>query len=218
MKKLFFGKCLLVICLCVFLASCSGANNSKQSKNSEENESLVSIDVNSLSDELIENVSIPGYKVNTAYAISAENPNSLVFECLMLYYANEDASYKKRLEELKPIDLKKFKEASIPDDYNLPFKVYVFGDNELDAFFIYCDYTNMDIDGGIFYSLHKSELEKKLPEFKESLDLKSKNETNLMAEVALKFAARCIIPSYLATEEAVVEGEPIRLLLEFRKE
>lgn len=211
-------KLVVTLFVAVIFVACGQSSNSKQSKNSEENESLVSIDVNSLSDELIENVSIPGYKVNTAYAISAENPNSLVFECLMLYYANEDASYKKRLEELKPIDLKKFKEASIPDDYNLPFKVYVFGDNELDAFFIYCDYTNMDIDGGIFYSLHKSELEKKLPEFKESLNLKSKNETDLMAEVAIKLAASGKIPSYLATEEAVVEGEPIRLILEFRKE
>lgn len=212
MKKLFFGKSLLVICLCVFLASCSGANNSKQSK-------AISVDQNELSEEDIQDLLIDGYKVQSVLHVKEDNENPVVNAiriCLLgsySFYVDKDKiSQMIKDEKIDKLNINpdEFVEISEPEHG----KVFTFEDSQNKLYFLYVQFDE-DEQPGFLFTMEKEILDSStIQDMKNGLKDSTSDEEK-MAQIFLGLLANKNLVEYYAMKNIKTpSGKTKRIMVE----
>lgn len=212
MKKLFLIKSLLVVCLCVFLASCSGTNNSKQSKAS-------SVGQNELSEEDIQDLLFDGYKAQSVLQTEEDNENPVVnalrisiLSAYSFYVDKDKISQMIKDEKIEKLNINpdEFVEISKPDHG----KVFTFEDIENKLYFLYMQFDGEEQPGFLF-TLEKEIFDSSvIQDMKNELKDSSSDEEKMARVFSVLLTNKNLVEYYAMKNIKTPSGKTKRIIVE----
>ena len=210
MKKQFIYKSFLIVSLCFLLASCSGTNNSKQSKASP-------VSQNDLSEEEIQDILFDGYKAQAILQTEENSENPVVGTlkmCIIGAYSFyvDDSKIEQITDKIDNLNIN-------PDEFeeiNVPFhgKVFTLEDSENNLYFLYTQ-RDTDEQTGFLFTLQKEILDSStIQDMKNGLK-DSPSDAEKMTQILFALATNKNLVEYYAMKNVKIpSGKTKRILIE----